>query len=93
MSDLTITRAANGWILDYEADYGRVTEVIEEGADEPMGLGLLHAVREVLGLVGSRYDARRIRITVEPGDKYEDRSSLDADFHSGRENEGMHGDD
>lgn len=37
---------------------------------------LLWEVLEQVGHVGSRYDERRVRIVIEPGDKYADLQSL-----------------
>ena len=72
---LHIVRAANGFIVDGSAC--EVPAVFEDGDDvnangvDPDAFArLLDFITEYYGAVGSRYDARRIRVIVEPGDKH-----------------------
>ena len=70
---LHITRTLNGYIA---SGLGGVA-VFEESYDcqtdtDPDAMArLLWHVISYFGAEGSRYDARRVRISVEPGDKYE----------------------
>ena len=42
--------------------------------DTPEGLQeLLYQVIEELGCCGTRYDEKRVRVIIEPGDKYDNR--------------------
>ena len=66
---ITIERVANGFIMHYDDDETKETYIYPEtylGARE-----LLIDIRDAIGMAGSRYDDKRIYVTVEPGDKYE----------------------
>jgi len=69
---ITIERTDNGFILRGEEGI----QVFEESDDCQQGVDveavrrLLYGVVEMLGVSGSRHDAKRISITTEPGDKY-----------------------
>jgi hypothetical protein len=72
-----LRHVANGVVLRFEQDDGDGTGVEEVVYQEPDG-GEVEAFAEFLWLVAenygpstSRYSAKRIRISVEPGDKYE----------------------
>ena len=65
--DLTIYRARNGWTLEHE----EAAEVVEDD-----GVVLLWVIADVLGITGTRYDAKRLFITYKPGDKHHDYHPL-----------------
>lgn len=72
---LTITYAKNGWVLTEPADSPDRTDtvtVLEEDPTEVPGLALLWEIIDVLGLQGGRYDARRLWVGTQPGDKHHD---------------------
>lgn len=78
MNDLTITRADNGfrmnWNEDGEDDIPiHYEEVIQDDGTDEMKSGeeLLWWVMNHFDLGGSRYDKQRLRITRKRGDKYE----------------------
>ena len=72
---LTIETAQNGWVVK-ESD-----EVFERlycfsydsiaGGDVEAFSNLLCHLTDTLGMVGSRYDEKRICISVKPGDKHQ----------------------
>lgn len=68
MTGLKIMRATNGWVLVYEDEVRVVASDAQESAATAQAL--LWEVIEMLDLAGSRYDAQRVRVVMEPGDKY-----------------------
>ena len=72
---LKIRRVSNGWILEAPNDNDVITEEViqeeetEEGELEA-GKDMLLAVADYFGLLGSRHDKKRIRVVLEPGEKY-----------------------
>ena len=67
---ITIKRACNGFIVEdkeepYVAVYGDDVEDIQE---------MMSDLINTLGYTGSRHDAERLYVRIEPGDKYEERS-------------------
>jgi len=76
--------ATNGVILRIEADEdaGSVAEEIvfqeTDGGEIEAFAELLRAVDENYGPTTSRYSPKRIRILVEPGDKYEGASDSES---------------
>lgn len=79
MTELTIRRADNGYVLTWPDDPledGTLVsgcDVIEdaEGDELKSGEALLWWVIDYFGLFGSRYDKERLRAVRVPGDKYE----------------------
>jgi len=70
---LTIETATNGYIIrtpPESEDYAEYVEVVEN--DNPINAthDMLWSVLEAIGHRGSRYDERRIGITISPGDKW-----------------------
>ncbi|MDD5366962.1 MAG: hypothetical protein PHR30_16620 [Gallionellaceae bacterium] len=73
---LTIERASNGYIVRYDGD----THVIEteddinltdaDGADARAFVDLCNLLAELVGVLGSRYDAQRAYCVTYPGDKH-----------------------
>lgn len=67
---LTITKVDNGFVLNGE-DYHAVCEEGEgEFGEIEAGGKMLWSVIEHFGMGGSRHDAKRLRVIIEPGDKY-----------------------
>src|SRR3990167_6864714 len=71
---MVIERVGNGWLLTTPEDSFFIAEADEESKVHEAYMDLLWTVAEYFGLTGGRYDARRIRITTEAGDKYEWRN-------------------
>ncbi len=78
--EIKIYMADNGFSFCVGPDYNgsfvqKVFQFKEKGQQEKPELDsvkeLLDEIIEILGYAGSRYDARRIKVTFEPGDKYE----------------------
>jgi len=79
---ITIESVQNGWIVtevddldDHARPAVRVIEESDDGPDEVDAAAvqnLLWLLIDLLGVGGSRYDAQRVRIVVEPGDKHGD---------------------
>ena len=71
--NLRIESVENGWSLTWDGDDGERRAVVGVGDESRAGAGqrLLWEIIEILNLAGSRYDAERIRVTLEPGDKHE----------------------
>jgi len=73
---ITITTAANGWVVkESDGDFERVYCFSYDsvaGGDVEAFSGLLWHLTDTLGMSGSRYDAKRIYISVKPGDKHKD---------------------
>ena len=72
---LTIETAQNGWVVkesdeDFERLYCFSYDSIAGGDVESFS-GLLCHLTDTLGMVGSRYDEKRICISVKPGDKHQ----------------------
>ena len=77
---IKIQRVGNGWVTSYydEEDEGtkiRVYKDADENPDPEAFVCLLQDLVDYFGMQGSRYDAKRIKINIEPGDKYEGESS------------------
>ena len=74
---MTIRRVANGFCVEYvdrESDNPTLDEsVIEDNEDDALKSGeeLLWEVANYFGLLGNKYDAERLHIIREPGEKYE----------------------
>lgn len=71
MTDVTIRLVNNGFLVSGPEGQGAFG--VPDPTDEQMVESLaaaLWAVTEQLGMIGDRYDSRRIRITTEPGDKW-----------------------
>jgi hypothetical protein len=82
MQRVVIERARNGWVLKYECANDPESTYVEayiEGAteeDKANGFAdLLWGVKEAIGPMDSRYSQYRVKVVIEPGDKYEDYSS------------------
>lgn len=81
----TIVRTENGWAIygpDPDTEGHTLMSVAEDektrGLGEPMEYGDVRSLQsaffriiEFLDAWGGRYDAERIRVNIEPGDKYE----------------------
>ena len=71
---ILIERAENGWCTRYDED-GEVKILVykdgDENPDPEAFVCLLQDLVDYFGMQGSRYDAKRIKISIEPGDKYE----------------------
>lgn len=71
---ITITTAQNGWIVkDTDGDFERVYCFLYDsiaGGDVEAFSSLLWHLTDTLGMGGSRYDEKRIYISVKPGDKH-----------------------
>ena len=74
---LHIVRTANGFIAEGIGEPASVF-VFEDKEDGPLDIDpdamarLLNHVILYFDAIGGRYDAKRVRVIVEPGDKYED---------------------
>lgn len=78
MNELTITRANNGFILEFEEEtedggpYPAAETIQDDENDELKSWeSLLWFVMEYFALGGSRYDKKRLYIARKQGDKYE----------------------
>jgi len=77
MGEIKVERADNGFVLSYiDPDY-RHTMVFQADAGDEYGRiesarEMFYELMEMLGLVGTRYDAKRLYIGIKPGDKYEE---------------------
>ena len=73
---ITITTATNGWVVkESDGDFERVYCFSYDsiaGEDVEAFSGLLWHLTDTLGMGGSRYDEKRIHISVKPGDKHKD---------------------
>lgn len=72
---LTIETAQNGWVVkesdeSFERLYCFSYDSIAGGDVEAFSSLLCH-LTDTLGMVGSRYDEKRICIFVKPGDKHQ----------------------
>jgi hypothetical protein len=70
---LIIETARNGFIIREPAtEEGYTDEVDVVANDDPAqaSFEMLWNVLERIGHVGSRYDEARVRVTIEPGDKW-----------------------
>jgi hypothetical protein len=73
-----VRRAQNGWVLRIErpaATGAEITELVyQERYDDEVECfaDFLRALADEFGPTTSRYSPKRLYITVEPGDKYED---------------------
>jgi hypothetical protein len=65
---LTIETARNGYIIRDDED--GFPYVIADDDPVDATFNLLVEVREMIGHIGSRYDERRVRVVIEPGDKW-----------------------
>jgi len=85
--EATIQKVENGYsvfvpnYVDGEGNEYGASFVFEEDEDDEFGdvevLGkVLWCLIECFGLYGSRHDRKRIRVNVEPGDKYEDNKKV-----------------
>jgi hypothetical protein len=73
---ITIRHAANGFIVEHDEEmhpsvYGDTVEDMQE---------MLYDILTFVGHTGSRHDAKRIYIRVEPGDKYEPVVSINDEW-------------
>lgn len=76
---IKIKSTENGWILTDNSDPDRERQLVfEEMEDSDFKkssvvcfVNLLHAINDLIGPSTSRYDAHRVRISIEPGDKCE----------------------
>lgn len=75
---LVIETSRNGYIVRDQNDGSDPESITTVGEDDPVDATfiMLGEVLEAIGHIGSRHDERRVRITVEPGDKFEDSASL-----------------
>lgn len=74
----TIERVVNGYIVTTEDN--EVIAICEDhdASECPEAYSTAEALRaaiDYLGAAGSRYDEARVRVSVEPGDKFDDSSS------------------
>jgi hypothetical protein len=76
---LTIDTVFNGYVLTAPScDVDERTKVFEYREDseldpDPQTVArLLYEIIETIGAYGSRHDKERVRVVVEPGDKYMD---------------------
>ena len=78
-----ITKVSNGYVVTYPVYYdeeGKIfleKEVFEDKENDDLGYvdslhNALWSLIEHLGCYGSRYDKKRVRINIEPGDKCEE---------------------
>jgi len=70
---LTIETARTGFIIRVhggDSDGGEIVEVVADDDPALATFQMLCIVHEYIGHIGSRYDAKRVRIKVEHGDKY-----------------------
>jgi hypothetical protein len=67
---ISVRKVTNGYIVtEYDETDRPIESVYPETIEGAVEL-LYHILEETHGM-GSRYDAERVRIRVEPGDKYE----------------------
>lgn len=69
---IKIEQAANGYIVKSFVD-GKLDQtavVSDDGGEPEAALMLLHLINDLLGNTGSRYDEKRIKISLEAGDKH-----------------------
>ncbi len=71
-----IRRTENGFIVSGpNPNDGIPCQWVFEGAEDVGDVDALqralYQIIEILGMVGDRYDAQRIKVVVEPGDKWE----------------------
>ncbi len=77
-TEVTISMVDNGFVVTGHAlEGGDGTYQVFEASDEDV-YGFVEALQralwqaiDLLGMSGSRYDAKRIRVVVEPGDKWQ----------------------
>ena len=73
---VTIEMISNGWIVEYEQDYGhglnpvQVGFASEDGPSASDFADLLWCIKDLIGPSDSRYDGERVTIRLEPGDKW-----------------------
>jgi hypothetical protein len=72
MSKLIIETAINGYIVRdlNDGSMPEEIEVISSDNQVTSARDLLWVINERIGVIGSRHDEERIRITIEPGDKW-----------------------
>jgi hypothetical protein len=72
MARLVIETARNGFVVRYRegrSESEMVTTIAQDDSADAT-FALLGEVLDRVGEIGSRYDARRVRILIEPGDKW-----------------------
>lgn len=67
---LMITKVDNGFILKGEDCHAVYEEGEGEFGEIEAGVKMLWSVIEHFGIGGSRHDAKRLRVIIEPGDKH-----------------------
>lgn len=81
MTRVSIDRVENGYLLNYYDGETDTKYVFEQRFDSDESkdyiADLLNTVVDLLGESGSRYDEQRVRVSLEPGDKYEGPNSQD----------------
>ena len=72
MARLVIETARNGFVVRHREDRSEPETVTTIAQDDRADatFALLGEVLDLVGHIGSRYDARRVRISIEPGDKW-----------------------
>jgi hypothetical protein len=75
---LVIETARNGYVIRDQNDGSEPEDLTTVADDDPADatLALLGEILDRVGYVGSRYDERRVRIAIEPGDKWEPPASF-----------------
>lgn len=70
---LVIETARNGYVIRDQNDGSEPEVLTTIGENDPVDATsvLLGEVLELIGHIGSRYDERRVRVTIEPGDKWQ----------------------
>ena len=67
-----IYRTNNGWILtNTESGISDVYQFEDERSRAAVFEALLWGLIEIMDVGGTRYDKERVRVSLEPGDKYE----------------------
>ena len=70
---LIIETAQNGYVIRDQNDGSEMESLTTVAEDDRVDatFTLLGEVLEMVGHIGSRYDERRVRVVIEPGDKWE----------------------
>lgn len=69
---IVIETARNGYVIRDQNDGSEPESLITIAGEDSVDTtyDLLGEILELVGHIGSRYDARRVRVIIEPGDKW-----------------------
>ena len=77
---ITIEQADNGWLMRARDDEGLEFVLVSQWDEFDDRVDawaeMLWMVDEVIGPTTSRYDEKRLKITIEPGDKFEGSTNV-----------------